>query len=428
MAPALVEILEVALEPDDGGRFAFAAIDRPAVGETNDSTYALDVRGRVSGKDEAVTAVELSARGTPIARIPLPLPSLAGAEQDEGGEGRFYATIGSLSLPPRFELRVEAELADGERAPVATIRGRRASLRTRFEPRRQPVMLTSAGRSGTTVFMRLLEGHPDIAAYPPFEHEPRVATYWLDVLLALSDPASWLRQIAPAGPLHEDWWLGRRIPTARRLSRPAIQNWLASEGVEELGEFCMSRIDAVYDQVAALEGGGEERYFAEKFQPDRIPELAWELYSGAREIILVRDLRDMVASIFASSAKRGAQELPADGVGYIAENVKRRAGAAAGAWRARSDRALLVRYEDVMLAPDETLRGVLEYLEIDSSPEAVAAMRAHAEDPVVAMERHRTTPDPAASIGRWRRDLSEELQEACERTLRDELRLFGYEG
>lgn len=141
----------------------------------------------------------------------------------------------------------------------------------------------------------------------------------------------------------------------------------------------------------------------------------------------MRDLRDMVASIFASSAKRGAQELPADGVSYIAENVKRRAGAAADAWRARSDRALLVRYEDVMLAPDQTLEGVLRYLEIDSSAEAVAAMRAHAENPVVAMERHRTTPDPAASIGRWRRDLSDELQEACARTLFEELQLFGYE-
>ena len=376
-------------------------------------------------------AVALRARGDVLARVPLPVPRIAGVPEDEDGDGRFYAPVGALWLPPRFELSVEAELEGGERAAVATIRGRRAPLRTPFQPRRQPVMLTSPGRSGTTVFMRLLEGHPDIAAYPPFEHEARVATYWLEVLLALADPGSWLRQVAPAGPLGEDWWLGRSAPPVRRLSRPAIQNWLGSEGVEELGEFCMSRIDAVYEEIAALEGGGvgggSERYFAEKFQPDRVPELAWELYPGAREIVLVRDLRDMVASIFASSAKRGVQELADDGVTYIAENVKRRAGAAAAAWRERSDRAHLVRYEDLMLSPDETLAGVLEYLEIDSSPAAVAAMRAHAEEPVVAMERHRTTPDPAASIGRWRRDLDEELQEACERTLFEELRLFGYE-
>ena len=427
MARALVEILEVALAPDDAGRFAVHAIDRPAAGETNDNTYSLDVRGRVSGGKDAVVAIELCARGAALARIPLPAPPVAGSQADEPDEGRFYAPIGSLALPARFELTVEAEMAGGERAAVATIRGRRAPLRTRFEPRRQPLMLTSPGRSGTTIFMRLLEGHPGIAAYRPSStsrgSRPTGSRCCSRFPIR---PAGCVRSRPPAR-CTRGGGSARGTPAVRRLSRPAIQNWLGSEGVEELGEFCMARIDAVYDQVAGLEGGGGERYFAEKFQPDAIPELAWELYPGAREVILVRDLRDMVASIFASSAKRGAQELPADGVSFIAESVKRRAGAAAEAWRARSGRAHLLRYEDLIERPEEALAGVLEYLEIDSSSEAVAAMRAHAEEPIVAMERHRTTPDPAASIGRWQRDLSEDLQKACARTLVDELRLFGYE-
>jgi hypothetical protein len=143
--------------------------------------------------------------------------------------------------------------------------------------------------------------------------------------------------------------------------------------------------------------------------------------------VLVRDLRDMVASIFASSAKRGTQELPADRAGYVARDVKRRVGAAAAAWRQRSDRAHLVRYEDLIRSSEETLTGVLDYLGVESGPAAVAAMRAHAEEPVVAMDRHRTTPDPAASIGRWRRDLGDDLKDVCEQTMFEELRLFGYE-
>jgi hypothetical protein len=424
-AKPLVETLAVELDPDTAGRFSVQAIDRPAAGESNAETYSLDVRGRVVARDTTVESVELWSRGEPLASIPFPVPAVRGEEG--GGEGRFYVTVGSLALPAGWELSVVAQLAGGEQAPIGTIRGRRAGLRARFEPRYQPLMLTSPGRSGTTVFMRLLEGHPDIAAYPPFEHEPRVATYWIEVLLALSDARSWMRQIAPAGALLPDWWLGRRPPATRRLSRPAIQNWLGSEGVEVLGEFCMSRIDAVYEQIAALEGGGVERYFAEKFRPDAVPELMWELYPRAKEVILVRDLRDMVASIFASSAKRGAQDLPADRVTYVTQDVKRRASAAAEAWRTRSSRAHLVRYEDLMLSPDETLHDVLKYLEIDSSPAAVEAMRAHAERPVDAMERHRTTPDPAASIGRWRDDLSADVREACHQTMFKELRLFGYE-
>ena len=41
-------------------------------------------------------------------------------------------------------------------------------------------------------------------------------------------------------------------------------------------------------------------------------------------------------------------------------------------------------------------------------------------------EWHRTTPDPRASIGRWREDLSEEARRACEHALAPELQTFGY--
>ena len=41
-------------------------------------------------------------------------------------------------------------------------------------------------------------------------------------------------------------------------------------------------------------------------------------------------------------------------------------------------------------------------------------------------EWHRTTADPAASIGRWRRDLTAEARQACEQALASELQIFGY--
>ena len=41
-------------------------------------------------------------------------------------------------------------------------------------------------------------------------------------------------------------------------------------------------------------------------------------------------------------------------------------------------------------------------------------------------EWHRTTPDPRASIGRWKDDLGENARRACERALAPELQAFGY--
>jgi hypothetical protein len=42
------------------------------------------------------------------------------------------------------------------------------------------------------------------------------------------------------------------------------------------------------------------------------------------------------------------------------------------------------------------------------------------------MDRHRTTADPAASIGRWTRELEPRLARECERVLGPEMELLGY--
>jgi hypothetical protein len=41
-------------------------------------------------------------------------------------------------------------------------------------------------------------------------------------------------------------------------------------------------------------------------------------------------------------------------------------------------------------------------------------------------ERHSTSPDAEASIGRWRRDLDPELQRACHEAFGEALEVFGY--
>jgi hypothetical protein len=97
----------------------------------------------------------------------------------------------------------------------------------------------------------------------------------------------------------------------------------------------------------------------------------------------------------------------------------------AQAWEARRGSAHLVRYEDLVLEPESTLAALLRYLGLDAE--------AHAEEMAAALvardpetEWHRTTPDPRASIGRWREDLSEAARQACEDVLGPELLAFGY--
>src|SRR4029453_13655799 len=106
----------------------------------------------------------------------------------------------------------------------------------------------------------------------------------------------------PEGAMEGAWWVGTTPPLPRRLRDAELTRWLHAGAVPQLAAFSQSRIEALYKDVAAGAGVPSARYFAEKYRPDRMPALTWELYPGAREVILVRDFRDMVASMFAYNA------------------------------------------------------------------------------------------------------------------------------
>jgi hypothetical protein len=429
-----ITVTEVAAQPLSGDLLAGAHVDAPTTGFATPS-YALDVAGWAVAGDVPVTAIELIQKGVCIRRVPIDIERADIAERfpDRAGAASagFFASTGGVTLDRRFEVLVRARLEDRTRVPIATIRGDRAALLTGYEPALSPLSVTTLGRTGSTALVRMLGSHPAIVAYRPFEYEPRVASYWLGVLRSLADPASHRRQLAPAGPIDGAWWLGTDPPYPRRVKDPELGHWIGGESVSALAAFCQSRIDGLYGEVARLQQREGAVLFAEKQRPDFVPELLGELYPSAREVILARDFRDMVASMFAFNTKRGFQGFRRQASSTDAEFIQERVGnsvaALARALRERAERAHLVRYEDLVLRPEETAQALLAYLGLDSSPEIVSEMTASVTRRGDMSDGHRTVSDPAESIGRWRTDLSAELQEAAEAALGDALREFGYE-
>jgi hypothetical protein len=96
-------------------------------------------------------------------------------------------------------------------------------------------------------------------------------------------------------------------------------------------------------------------------------------------------------------------------------------------WSKRRDRSYLIRYEDLIQHPEKTLRGLLEYLDLDCNDAIISGMidRAAQENP--EMQQHRTSGEVLSSIGRWRRSLDPGLQETCREMFGDVLEQFGYE-
>ncbi len=391
--------------------------------------------GWALGREQPVSAIEVIQRDTCLWRISPDVPRADIAERFTDRPGAdtagFFVTVGGLSLDREFELLVRARLEDRTRIPIATIAGSRAALATSYEAQMQPLMVTTLGRTGSTALVRMLGAHPEVAAYRPFEYEPRAASYWMGVLRGLAEPSSYRRQLMPSGPIDGSWWLGTELPLPRRIREPELGDWLGREAISDLAGFCQSRVDGLYVRVAALQDRPAARYFAEKLRPDFVPELMSEIYPGAREVILARDFRDMVSSMFAFNAKRGFQGFRRGAAGSDAEFIADRVGGSVAAleraWRSRAERAHLVRYEDLVRHPRATAEGLLGHLGLDSSGAALDAMVASVTARGDESDGHRTVRDPADSIGRWRTDLSPDLQSACEEALGPALRSFGYE-
>ena len=182
--------------------------------------YTFWLHGYVLGRHLRVESIDLLqaqttefSGGLPIRTIPLgPLRIGIGQALPDVPHKRrcgIHANISSLALPPHFNINVRANFEDGTHRKIASLRGTRSRLRSRFDPLLQPLLVTRLGRSGSTLLMRLLAAHPEIAVHHPRTTEPRVACYWASILTALAEPAAYLRQIAPHNSLGGQWWLGR---------------------------------------------------------------------------------------------------------------------------------------------------------------------------------------------------------------------------
>ena len=162
-----------------------AYLDYPRTGPVDG--YAFDVYGWVVSK-EPVAEVEFVHEGIVIACCELEVqrPDVA---KEFGSSSRvgFWKAIGTVGLAPAFTIGVRVVFQDGRRREIAEIRGTQ-QLTSAFTPTMQPITVTSPGRSGSTLLMRMLAEHPDIIVHERFPYEQRVCSYWMHFVQVLATP------------------------------------------------------------------------------------------------------------------------------------------------------------------------------------------------------------------------------------------------
>jgi hypothetical protein len=214
---------------------------------------------------------------------------------------------------------------------------------------------------------------------------------------------------------------------------PELTDYLAKHLSPNIERYFTDVIDEFYQQVVTLNAQHSASLFAEKMLPGSGQVNLIEIYGNRlKEIFLVRDFRDVIASIIAFNRKRGYAEFSRQFFSSDADFVRGFAAQATGLledWEARRDHSLLVRYEDMATNFPASLKEVFTYLELEAD---ACLLRRIAEECAPERDRdgnvaaHMTSNTVAASVGRWCQDLAPELQRLANASLSRTLDSFGY--
>ena len=364
-----------------------AWLDCPRTGPVDG--YVFEVFGWVVSK-APVAEVEFVHEGSVVARCQLTLSradvaSVYGSSSPVG----FWKAIGTVGFPPAFTIGVRVVFQDGRRDVIAEIRGTQ-QLTSAFTPSMQPIMVTSPGRSGSTLMMRMLAEHPDIIVEQRFPYETNVCSYWMHFLQVLATPMTNLPVES-----HELWTDLQRLPPFPYFfidpatgpippEQATLDRWYATDQVEEFARVAQAAVESFYREYASARNRTTPAFFAEKLVPaGHVRWIMRQLYPQAREIFLLRDPRDTLVSVLAFHAKPpggfGAQSVGTDEqlVSLVRESIV----ALTQLWKRRSQYGTLVRYEDLICSPTQQIRTMLDALELDSSANIVDSMvKAGTED------------------------------------------------
>ncbi len=298
--------------------------------------------------------------------------------------------------------------------PLSAIKGDQDS--SPFRPR-GPVLVTTVGRTGSTAVMAALSQHPNIVVAGQRPYEVELGCYYahaLRTLAASGDHNKSLRTDAITA-VENRFRIGFNPyfdPSFASVfkDRNALRHFLGDRLPGRLGSTFREIILDYYEKVAADQGIEHPIYFAEKSLPERDSRLGVRfMFPNIREILLIRDLRDVVCSAMRSNGSDfdkilATTQSAAHRLVDIQKNI--------------TPGTMVLKYEDFVLDRDRTIPRIFDFL-------GLSVARFDEQRMGSLFEVHGTSSSPEASIGRWTHDLSAE-QKGMMKVFRPFLEAFQY--
>jgi hypothetical protein len=265
------------------------------------------------------------------------------------------------------------------------------------------------GRVGSTLVMQLLATSLAVALDRVYPYENSYLTYFVRLVGQMVQPSS------PSYKLVDVLYGGEARLGPLPFETRSIQR-------DALGRDALAGLWEGFSRTVGAASAHPVSHYAEKYWGSLNPVVE----AGLEPVVidLVRDPRDVVASIRAFNAKRGYQlfgraQAADDSVHLrrLIAGMSLRFGEMNGPGTVPT---LTLRYEDLVTAPADAAGKIATLVGVPLDPAQVPEVKE-------ATARHVTSPSAAASIGRWRHDLSDDEVASIERKLGPHMAALGYE-
>ncbi len=275
----------------------------------------------------------------------------------------------------------------------------------------RPILISSLGRSGSTVLANSIGLHPEVCLIGRYPFEYRFFSYCLHATYILTSPANHDFSMGPDAIEKVNVFNTGFNPFNfrgfdRLLDNDDLRNFYETEFTRDTAAHFMQQAKTAIEKVISTKKNATA--FIEKAVGTNLSNLAENIYPNMKEIVLLRGFWDMALSMIAFDAKRGTKS-------FYSENpddwlIARAYQHCNLTIRSRMKGKIPVVYEDLIGNPELCLTELARKLDLSQDPESITSMLEPFRGSAY-LEKHKTDKNKKQEIRKW---FSEDAVRAAE--------------